>query len=553
MERFFTSEACLHDVPVRGAAAYARRAHGTGVQLVYLTARPERMRPGTEEVLRRFGFPLPGPGVQLWMKPDDPSVDDEAFKRSAHARLASLGRLVAAFDNEPGHVNDFRDDVPRGRGGAGRHRPLGPGVNARPPGVRGAPPGGRARSPRKPVKPRRGAACPDRLENRASSRYGRPRMAPAYSKDLLLSMYRNMYLIRRFEERAAQAYGQGKINGFCHLYIGQEAVAVGATEALRPDDYLIAAYRDHGYALTRGADPGMVMAELFGRATGYSKGKGGSMHIFDVEHYMLGGYGIVGGQIPLAAGLAFASRYRNDDRVTVCYFGEAAANQGAFHETLNMAAKWKLPVIFLCENNRYGMGTAIARVSPVPEIYKRAAAYEMRGEPVDGMDVLKVYEAVKDCAAHCRAGQGPGAARGQHLPLPRPLDVRRGHLPDQGRGGGGAQGRPHPQARASAAVEQRRSPEAEFDAIDAEVKATVDAAVKFADESPEPSLDELHEDIFVEPGERGRAAARARAGDEGGVAEVPRGAGVRVTWDLEPREQAEVAEQKAGLKKPARA
>src|ERR1700704_2940411 len=152
-------------------------------------------------------------------------------------------------------------------------------------------------------------------------------------------MYRKMLLIRRFEERAGQQYGLGKIAGFCHLYIGQEAVAVGAVEALRPDDYMLAHYREHGHALARDADPGMAMAELFGRGTGYSKGKGGSMHLFDIEHHFYGGYGIVGGQIPLAAGMAFASRYRNEDRVTACFFGEAASNQGSFHETLNMAAK----------------------------------------------------------------------------------------------------------------------------------------------------------------------------------------------------------------------
>src|SRR5687768_2900146 len=197
------------------------------------------------------------------------------------------------------------------------------------------------------------------------------------SKDKLLTMYRKMYLIRRFEERAGQQYGQRKIAGFCHLYIGQEAVAVGAVEACRPDDYMIAAYREHGHALARDSHPGMVMAELYGRGTGYSKGKGGSMHIFDIEHHFYGGYGIVGGQIPLATGQGFASRYRNEDRVTVCFFGDAAANQGSFHESLNMAAKWKLPVIYLCENNRYGMGTAIARTSAVPEIHKRASAYGM--------------------------------------------------------------------------------------------------------------------------------------------------------------------------------
>ena len=195
-------------------------------------------------------------------------------------------------------------------------------------------------------------------------------MASALTKDQLLTMYRKMYLIRRFEERTGQQYSLGKIAGFCHLYIGQEAVAVGANEALRPDDYMLTAYRDHGHPLIRGSDAGMVMAELMGRTGGYSKGKGGSMHIFDIENHFYGGYGIVGGQIPLAAGMAFASKYRNEDRVTVCFFGDAASNQGSFHETLNMAAKWKLPVIYICENNRYGMGTAFNRVTAVEEVWK---------------------------------------------------------------------------------------------------------------------------------------------------------------------------------------
>ena len=284
-------------------------------------------------------------------------------------------------------------------------------------------------------------------------------MAPAYSKDLLLSMYRKMYLIRRFEERAAQAYTQGKINGFCHLYIGQEAVAVGATEALRPDDYQLGAYRDHGYPLTRGADPGMVMAELFGK-----------------RHRLLQGQGRLDAHLRRRAPLlrrlrhrrradparrrAWPSprRYRSEDRVTVCYFGDAAANQGAFHETLNMAAKWKLPVIFLCENNRYGMGTAFARVSPMPEVYKRAAAYDMRGEPVDGMDVPQGLRGGEGLRRALPRRQGPGAARGQHLPLPRPLDVRPGHLPHQGRGGAGAEGTTPSRSSASGAVEQTKLP-----------------------------------------------------------------------------------------------
>jgi len=380
----------------------------------------------------------------------------------------------------------------------------------------------------------------------------RPGMAPQYSKDLLLTMYRKMYLIRRFEERAAQSYQQGKINGFCHLYIGQEAVAVGTTEALRPDDYQLGAYRDHAYPLTRGADAGMVMAELFGRATGYCKGKGGSMHIFDVEHFVLGGYGIVGGQIPLAAGLAFASKYRDDGRVTVCYFGEAAANQGAFHETLNMASKWSLPVIFLCENNRYGMGTAFARVSPMPEVYKRAAAYGIRGEPVDGMDVLKVYEAVKECGAHARSGKGPvlleaNTYRYRGHSMSDPATYRTKTEVEKER-----KGDPIPKLR-QYCVEQLKIPESEFEKIDAEVKAQVDAAVKFADESPEPSLDELHEDVMVEEGE---PDVRPRERVLGLKVEWPKWPGpkdYKVTWDLEPREQAEEAEEKAGLKQPARA
>ena len=378
-------------------------------------------------------------------------------------------------------------------------------------------------------------------------------MAPAISKDTALSMYRHMYLIRRFEERAAQAYTQGKINGFCHLYIGQEAVAVGVSEALRPNDYQISAYRDHGYPLTRGADPGMVMAELFGRATGYCKGKGGSMHIFDVEHYILGGYGIVGGQIPLAAGTAFASKYRGEDRVTVCYFGEAAANQGAFHETLNMASKWSLPVIFLCENNRYGMGTAFARVSPLPEVYKRASAYAMRGEMVDGMDVIKVYDAVRDCAAHCRAGKGPVLLetntyryRGHSMSDPATYRTK-GEVELKRKDD------PIPKLR-HWAVEHLKLPEADFEAIDAEVKATVDAAVKFADESPEPSLEELHTDIFVEPGEQDVRPRERVHGVKVEWPSYPSGQSLKVTWDLEPREQAEEAEEKAGMgRQPARA
>jgi pyruvate dehydrogenase E1 component alpha subunit len=375
-------------------------------------------------------------------------------------------------------------------------------------------------------------------------------VARAYPKDLVLRMFRSMYLIRRFEERAAQAYGQGKINGFCHLYAGQEAVAVGVNEAIRPSDYLITAYRDHGYALTRGADVGMVMAELFGRGTGYSKGKGGSMHIYDVEHNVLGGYGIVGGQIPLAAGTAFASRYRNEDRLTVCYFGEAAANQGSFHETLNMAAKWKLPVIFLCENNRYGMGTAMERVSAVPEVYKRAVGYQMRGERVDGHDVFTVYEAAKDCAAHCRAGKGPvlleadtyryrGHSMSDAATYRSKEEVQTERKAD-----------PIPRLRAWATA-AKVATEGDFDAVEAEVKATVDEAVKFADASPEPAVEEVWTDHYVEPSERDVPPRERVHGAKVVWPTYPSGKELRVTWELEPQTPVQLGEPQLGLKKRA--
>jgi pyruvate dehydrogenase E1 component alpha subunit len=371
-------------------------------------------------------------------------------------------------------------------------------------------------------------------------------VASKYSKDLLLTMYRKMYLIRRFEERTDQAYKQNKIAGFCHLYIGQEAVAVGCNEALRPEDYMLSGYRDHGQPLARGSDAGMVMAELFGRGTGYSKGKGGSMHIFDIEHHFYGGYGIVGGQIPLAAGMAFASRYRNEDRVTVCFFGDAAANQGAFHETFNMAAKWKLPVIYICENNRYGMGTAIGRVSAEPEIYKRAAAYRMRGEAVDGMDCLKMYEAVKDAAEYCRAGKGPvlmeaNTYRFKGHSVVDPASYRTKQEVEEER-----KGDPIPKLR-DYTIKQKLAKEEEFDAIDEEIRAQVDAAVKFADESPEPSLEELWRDTIVEPGEEDVKPRERVLGMKVKWPSYPSGQELKVTWDLEPRAQAEREDKKAGL------
>ena len=202
-----------------------------------------------------------------------------------------------------------------------------------------------------------------------------------------------MLLIRRFEEKAAEAYSVGKIGGFCHLYIGQEAVAVGAISAIRKDDYVLTSYREHAHAIAKGMSPDSVMAELYGKATGCSKGKGGSMHMFDKDVNFLGGHAIVGGQIPLATGVAFASKYKGTDQVTLCFFGEAAVNQGAFHESLNMAQLWKLPCIYICENNQYGMGTSLERAMSLQRHSQKACAYEMASEFVDGMDVLAVREA----------------------------------------------------------------------------------------------------------------------------------------------------------------
>src|SRR5436190_16887097 len=209
----------------------------------------------------------------------------------------------------------------------------------------------------------------------------------------LLRMLYQMILIRRFEEKAAEAYTLGKIGGFCHLYIGQEAVAVGTLSALRPDDYALTSYRDHGHALTMGTSADEVMAELFGKAGGCSAGKGGSMHLFDADKNFLGGHAIVGGQIPLATGVAFATKYRGTDQVTLCYFGEAAVNQGSFHESLNMAQLWKLPCVYICENNQYGMGTSLERAMASQDISEKARSYDIAAEFVDGMDVLAVREA----------------------------------------------------------------------------------------------------------------------------------------------------------------
>jgi pyruvate dehydrogenase E1 component alpha subunit len=236
---------------------------------------------------------------------------------------------------------------------------------------------------------------------------GKTMLAPGVDVDLARRLYFQMALVRRFEEKAAEMYALGKIGGFLHLYIGEEAVAVGATSALRPDDYAISAYREHGHCLAKGADPRRVMAELFGRRDGLCKGKGGSMHLFDRSVNFLGGHAIVGAHLPIAAGAAFAVKYQGADQVVLCYFGDGAVPQGEFHESLNLAALWKLPVIYLCENNRYAMGTVIERALAQTEIWRFAQTYGIPGEVVDGMDVLAVREVVGRAVARARTEKTP--------------------------------------------------------------------------------------------------------------------------------------------------
>src|SRR5581483_8849812 len=223
----------------------------------------------------------------------------------------------------------------------------------------------------------------------------------------LVEMHYMMALLRRFEEKSAEEYTRGKIGGFMHLYIGQEAVGVGSIAALRPTDKIMCSYREHGHALAKGMDPGAVMAELFGKITGCSKGKGGSMHMWSNELGLLGGNGIVGAQLPIAAGVAFAAQYNNEDMVMVCYFGDGAVDEGAFHESLNLASLWKLPIVFICENNQYSMGMAVEKAWAVDSLIPRAAAHNVPGEQVDGMQVIAVYEATRRAVERARNGEGP--------------------------------------------------------------------------------------------------------------------------------------------------
>jgi len=323
--------------------------------------------------------------------------------------------------------------------------------------------------------------------------------AAAAQADSDRALLRTMLLIRRFEEKAAEAYALGKIGGFCHLYIGQEAVAVGSIAVLRPDDYLISSYREHGQALARGVPAMAVMAELYGKAAGVSKGKGGSMHLFDASRHFLGGHAIVGGHIPLATGIAFAIKYRGGDQVCVCYFGEAAVNIGAFHEALNMASVWKLPVIFVCENNRYGMGTAFERVAAVTDVVEHACSYDIAAELVDGMDVHAVRRATERAIARARGGGHPTLLEvrtyrfmGHSMSDPLHGVYRTKDEVEQQR-------QRDPITQLSHALQESGALDPDgVKALDAEVRAEVDAAVKFAEAAPDPDPATLHSHVLAD-------------------------------------------------------
>jgi pyruvate dehydrogenase E1 component alpha subunit len=328
------------------------------------------------------------------------------------------------------------------------------------------------------------------------------RKAKADEPDLspadLVKLYRDMLLIRRFEEKAGQMYGMGLIGGFCHLYIGQEAVVVGMQSAITPADCVITSYRDHGHMLACGMDPGGVMAELTGRRGGYSKGKGGSMHMFSKEKNFYGGHGIVGAQVPLGTGLAFALKYRGTDNVSLTYLGDGAVNQGQVYESFNMAALWKLPVIYVIENNKYGMGTAIERASASTEFHRRGDAYGISGEAVDGMNVLAVREAAMRAVAHARAGKGPfilemNTYRYRGHSMSDPAKYRAKEEVERMR----QQHDPIDQL-AKVLIGDGFADEAALKKVDREVKDVVTAAADFAQNSPEPDPSELYTDVLIE-------------------------------------------------------
>ncbi|TKW68100.1 MAG: pyruvate dehydrogenase (acetyl-transferring) E1 component subunit alpha [Paracoccus denitrificans] len=348
---------------------------------------------------------------------------------------------------------------------------------------------------RKPAATKSAAATPAASKDTASAKSS---AKPNVSKDELLKYYKDMLLIRRFEEKAGQLYGMGLIGGFCHLYIGQEAVVVGLEAAAEEGDKRITSYRDHGHMLACGMDPNGVMAELTGREGGYSKGKGGSMHMFSKEKHFYGGHGIVAAQVPLGAGLAFADKYLENGRVTFTYFGDGAANQGQVYETYNMAELWDLPVIFVIENNQYAMGMSVKRSTKSTTLFGRGEAFGIPGEQVDGMDVLAVKAAGEKAVAHCRAGKGPYILevmtyryRGHSMSDPAKYRTREEvqKMRDE---------RDPIENVRELLLQGKHASEDDLKAIDKEIKQIVNDAAEFSKESPEPALDELWTDIYAE-------------------------------------------------------
>jgi pyruvate dehydrogenase E1 component subunit alpha len=314
----------------------------------------------------------------------------------------------------------------------------------------------------------------------------------------LLELHYKMALLRRFEEKSAEEYTRGKIGGFMHLYIGQEAVGVGCITALRPDDKILSSYREHGHAILKGMDPRVVMAELFGKVTGCSKGKGGSMHMWSNELGLLGGNAIVAAQMPIAAGVAFAMQYQGLDTIVACFFGDGAVDEGAFHESLNLASIWKLPVVYVCENNQYSMGMAVQKAWAVDSLLPRAAAYNIPGEQVDGMDVIKVYEAMKRAVEGTRSGQGPML-----------LEVKtyrfRGHsMTDPAYYRSREEEQQWRTSRDPIGIFEKKlleldlATQSEFDENDARATQVAEGAAEFAENSPEPALEELYTDVMAD-------------------------------------------------------
>ena len=321
------------------------------------------------------------------------------------------------------------------------------------------------------------------------------------SRETLLSWYDDMLLIRRFEEKCAQLYGMGKIMGFCHLYNGQEAVSTGAIKgAINPDDYVITAYRDHGQAISKGVDPKAILAELLGKHTGTTKGKGGSMHIFDREKNFLGGHAIVGGHLPIAAGVGFAIKYRGEKRVCLCFLGDGATNIGAFHEALNLVGLWRLPVIYIIENNRYGMGTSVDRASAIESLYKKGIAYNIHGEVVNGMDVLEVYQKVKAAVDRARTSYEPTLLeietyryRGHSMSDPVSGHYRTKEEVEK-------QKKSDPLSMFSETLkEEGIITEEDLEEAEKRIKKIVEECVEFAENSPEPPIEELWNDVYKEP------------------------------------------------------